>query len=314
MTTRFQQWKLQFERIKRRQTLSAVHDFRVATRRLRAAITIFSPYLNKHSSVPFDQFKKFARLCGIARDLDVTIEHIAAYLPKISIREQKGVQYFLESYRTKRRQEGLKITDQFSNANIDLIENVFNETIKLSIMTAPELPDLRALSRQVIGSKIMAVYEFDVVCRRPLEISALHEMRIAVKHLRYVLEVFDNCFDKKLRPFIDTCKLLQDQLGSIHDGDVMIEALRSAIKKFSKSHLNTWLSLIQTVETIDETKILIDSYKQIKVQDVIPGLIKLSVLRMNERVHAYNNFIKFWSQYSIGFKEELQNNIENGLS
>lgn len=311
LTVRFQQWKLQFERIQRRQTLSAVHDFRVATRRLRAGIGIFSSYFIKHTAAPFDHFKKFARLCGLARDLDVTIEHIAAYLPKISIREQKGVRYFLEQYRLKRQHEGLKITETFSSSDMILIENTFFDVIRSPIMIVPESPDLRAFSRQVIDAKLLAVYEFDAVCRRPLEMDALHKMRIAVKHLRYILEMFDNCYEKKLRPFIDTCKHLQDQLGSVHDADVMIDALRSAIKKSSKSHLSAWLPLIRTVETVEETKRMAGSYRQFRQQDVIAGLVKLASIRMNERVHTYHDFVKFWSRYSIGFKEELQHIIKD---
>ena len=60
-------------------------------------------------------------------------------------------------------------------------------------------------------------------CFDPAEVEALHDMRIAAKRLRYVLEVTGAC----LRPVRDDarCKLvkeLQDLLGEIHDCDVQL--------------------------------------------------------------------------------------------
>jgi hypothetical protein len=49
---------------------------------------------------------------------------------------------------------------------------------------------------------------------------ALHDMRIAAKRLRYVLEVTQPCFGPYARTAIKHLKGLQDKLGEIHDVDV----------------------------------------------------------------------------------------------
>jgi hypothetical protein len=49
---------------------------------------------------------------------------------------------------------------------------------------------------------------------------ALHDMRIAAKRLRYVLELTHPCFGPYAKTAIKHLKALQDVLGEIHDADV----------------------------------------------------------------------------------------------
>ena len=54
------------------------------------------------------------------------------------------------------------------------------------------------------------------------EIVALHDMRIAAKRLRYVLEVTGSCFGPYAANAVKQVKDLQDLLGEIHDCDVQL--------------------------------------------------------------------------------------------
>jgi CHAD domain-containing protein len=54
------------------------------------------------------------------------------------------------------------------------------------------------------------------------EIVALHDMRIAAKRLRYVLEITGSCFGPYAANAVKQVKELQDLLGEIHDCDVQL--------------------------------------------------------------------------------------------
>jgi hypothetical protein len=56
----------------------------------------------------------------------------------------------------------------------------------------------------------------------PEEVVALHDMRIAAKRLRYVLEVTGPCFGPYARTATKHAKDVQDLLGEIHDCDVQV--------------------------------------------------------------------------------------------
>ena len=56
----------------------------------------------------------------------------------------------------------------------------------------------------------------------PDEVVALHDMRIAAKRLRYVLEVTAPCFGPYAKTATKHVKELQDLLGEIHDCDVQL--------------------------------------------------------------------------------------------
>ncbi len=56
----------------------------------------------------------------------------------------------------------------------------------------------------------------------PTGVDALHDMRIAAKRLRYVLEITEPALGPSARRGAKTAKNLQDLLGDIHDCDVML--------------------------------------------------------------------------------------------
>ena len=57
----------------------------------------------------------------------------------------------------------------------------------------------------------------------PHEVTALHDMRIAAKRLRYILEVTaETCFGPYATTALKRTKDLQDLLGEIHDCDVQL--------------------------------------------------------------------------------------------
>ena len=84
---------------------------------------------------------------------------------------------------------------------------------------------LRPNARRILAVRIDEVYGYDGLVADPANVTELHDMRIACKRLRYLLEIFGVAFGDRLKPFTDEVSGLQDLLGDIHDCDVQIPML-----------------------------------------------------------------------------------------
>jgi len=86
---------------------------------------------------------------------------------------------------------------------------------------------LRPNARRVLAVRLDEVYSYDGLVADPRNVTEPHDMRIACKRLRYLLEIFGVAFEADLSPFLAEVRGLQDLLGDIHDCDVQIPMLEA---------------------------------------------------------------------------------------
>ncbi len=73
----------------------------------------------------------------------------------------------------------------------------------------------------ILAVKLEEVYSWSKSIRNPDNIKELHSLRISVKRLRYSMEFFAINYGKEFQDFLKILTDLQDQLGDIHDYDVI---------------------------------------------------------------------------------------------
>jgi CHAD domain-containing protein len=99
----------------------------------------------------------------------------------------------------------------------------------------PALP-LRPNAARIVRTRLNELRSFAPAALEPSASIAQHDMRIAAKRLRYVLEIVGPCFGPEAKEARDAAKRLQGVLGDIHDCDVMlprawgIESLRDLLR------------------------------------------------------------------------------------
>jgi hypothetical protein len=89
---------------------------------------------------------------------------------------------------------------------------------------------IRPNARKVLAVRIDEVYAFDGLVADPANVKELHDLRIACKRLRYLLEIFGIAFPDDLEPYIGDVRGLQDLLGEIHDRDVQVPMLEEHLE------------------------------------------------------------------------------------
>lgn len=78
----------------------------------------------------------------------------------------------------------------------------------------------------VLGKKLKSVFKLIDKFMEDDSVEVLHQLRIAVRRFRYVLEIFYDCYEKEF--FLDVynyAKNLQDLIGEGRDLDVMREKI-----------------------------------------------------------------------------------------
>lgn len=193
-----------------------IHDARTAIRRLNATFQILPR--KSRSGSPLSEYvqkcKVFFEVNSEIRDMDIIYEKLQKY-PSISprniiVEELKAKRDGkLESAKTIAR--SIKSTD--TSKIIDKIG-----------LTEGELQKRydKMISRLI--SKIEST--FPIVLTNPLKLEELHDLRIACKKLRYLLEMLPSEHTNALQTGKILSKL-QDILGAIHDFDFTIDYLKS---------------------------------------------------------------------------------------
>jgi CHAD domain len=82
--------------------------------------------------------------------------------------------------------------------------------------------------QRIVATRLDELCSFVPKALDPARVKALHDMRIAAKRLRYILEVAaEPCFGPYATTAIKRAKDLQDLLGELHDCDVQLPRVRA---------------------------------------------------------------------------------------
>lgn len=80
--------------------IERLHDMRVATRRLRAALEVFAPcFPRKRHRKALKRVKALADALGERRDRDVAIESLRGFLEEIPVADRAGMEALIERLR-----------------------------------------------------------------------------------------------------------------------------------------------------------------------------------------------------------------------
>jgi len=82
------------------------------------------------------------------------------------------------------------------------------------------------MARLIAHVRLEELYDWAQYVDNPYHSKELHNLRIAAKRLRYTLEVFEETFPQQSKGSIQELTQLQDELGLLHDSDVLIALLR----------------------------------------------------------------------------------------
>jgi CHAD domain-containing protein len=208
---------------------AAVHEMRVAVRRLRAALRLLG--LRKLDP----KVKALQDALGEVRDLQLQIDWLHGRDAALT-----------RSRRTRLRKAEENLRQELRTWHSRTLPAI------LEALGSSSTPTSRALSR-VLHKRLTRLEERLERARARPTPSTLHRLRISAKQVRYLLEVAHDSLPAKVRRLHSDLKTLQTVLGELHDADVRIamvsrkpgllreqEEERKRLRKIAEAQLARW--------------------------------------------------------------------------
>jgi len=208
-----------------------LHDMRVATRRLRAALKLFSSALPECSRWSREELRWIAGFLGEVRDLDVQIEQIQTLSSETEKEDRETLNDIVETMNERRVEARERMLESLNSARYERFVSSFSGMLR----RGQEGED----SGEGLAHEPVTAVAPDLVSRRHRKwLKAgnrladapspedYHELRKEGKRLRYTLEFLTDVYGKKpVGKLVGPLKELQDGLGRHQDAIVAADLL-----------------------------------------------------------------------------------------
>jgi CHAD domain-containing protein len=270
------------EKVRRSDNLKAVHDLRVASRRLRSAIGLLSPCLPKKSRQWRKEVRKITRALGQARDLDVQIAFVKSFAAKSNNAAWRpGLKRLLKHLRRRRESAQSKLMhslDEFNKTRVlRNMERILAGHARNGWQNGPVEEQALRLAELKISPLLANLLSLGSDLRQSGAVERHHKMRIAAKRLRYSLEVFEGLYGRAVRPALTLAQKMQTLLGDLHDCDV-------------------WIELLPNLLAARKERAAGDSRDDKSIECLRPGIEALRRDRVRQRRILYRQSLKVWQQ------------------
>lgn len=219
--------------------VNAVHDMRVALRRLRTALRDLDPLIDEKPLKRVRQdLKKISDKLGMVRDEDVAIIALEKMLVDIDRPEiREGLEFIISEKRARREIDHSQLLKTLAAIPLTDLRERFAIRIRDSLrqqdLFSPR--SLKEVGSIVINRHLDTVSVLGPVIYEPFETERLHDLRLASKRLRYALELFGPAWDGGLDDSAAEIAKLQSFLGDVHDCDVWTETLTKKLTDKKKA-------------------------------------------------------------------------------
>jgi CHAD domain-containing protein/CYTH domain-containing protein len=218
----------------------ALHDFRVALRRLRSLLrALRSP---SHRVVPrrlSRRLRRLARASGESRDLEVRTAWLLAQLPALTSRQRAGARWLISDLENRQRAANERLRRTVVKRFGPLLERLRSALADGGPVEVAGEPGQPVSVGAVVGQTLLrgtASLEHQLgLVHAITDDAAAHAARITVKRLRYLLEPFQADLSGAAAA-VNRLKQLQDLLGDLHDCHRIAAELAQVFRSAALAH------------------------------------------------------------------------------
>ena len=189
-----------------------LHDMRVATRRLRAALKLYSDFLPKRSERYERDLRWVAGALGEVRDLDVHLQGLC----EESSRNGEVLEQVIALLRDRRVEARRRMLEALDSNRYERLLASFSATLRRGRNPGPTDPILEA-APDLLRDRYKKVRKAANTLSEDSPPEHYHELRKKGKRLRYALEPLQEIYGKSAQKMVKLLKKAQDDLGDHQD-------------------------------------------------------------------------------------------------
>ncbi len=202
-----------------------LHDMRVAARRLRAALSLFSRFIDPDFETIRSELSWVAAALGEVRDLDVQLEELQRWEAVLDERDAAALDGLVQEIGRRRESARERMLSVLDSDRYDALIDQFGAMLRNGAGTDASEPALVVAPDLVMRRHRRFQRQADRLGPES-EDADFHAVRIDGKKLRYALEFVSPLYGKTAQRFILDLVRVQDVLGRHQDSTVAIDHLR----------------------------------------------------------------------------------------
>lgn len=198
----------------------AIHDLRVAIRKLRTMLKMARPLYGRwHCDVVRKAFAEVMSATGDLRDEEVLEETLA------DVSTSPSFTTWLGARAARERKLRRNVTLRIERGELDRARLLLKALLVFPLEPKRDV-ELARFSRRTVERARRAVEKGRDV---PVsDVVGLHDLRIAYKELRYSIELLAEALPLDARAMLEPATVFQKRLGEIHDVDVALDTVQKA--------------------------------------------------------------------------------------
>ena len=206
---------------------AALHDVRVAIRRLRTLLKIFRRMLEstpaKHLS---RRLKKLTDTLSSYRDVDTQLRMLSSAPLRRLMVGSPGWSVFLKAQRMRQQSSKKRLTSFMQSSAVQTLMEDLGQFLKKDLAVLDQQQD-EVLNRAIVKALRKSMQRVEERSRIPptLPPGPAHALRIACRRTRYMGEFFGRQMSPAIVALARRMKSMQDLLGDLHDIDVHLQHL-----------------------------------------------------------------------------------------
>jgi CHAD domain-containing protein/CYTH domain-containing protein len=231
----------------------ALHDYRVAVRRLRSCLRAYAkPLRSSLTEKTSRSLRRLAHGTNRSRDLDVHLAWLGEQEQKVGEAERLGVAWLFERLTADRDRAWEDMLDLdatlFPRIHTRLVRRLSRFRTTIDLDEGPRRRSTAAVAARRVRAAASLLKERLRRVQGYMSVDTIHRARIAAKHLRYLLEPFAPAVPEG-GATVDRLKALQDGFGDVHDAHVFGAELREALPDAERS-ASVGASLVPGLEAL----------------------------------------------------------------